>query len=100
MNSKEQTLATFQTRVRQMILRFRQLEKENNELYDMLDKQEEAMAELKAKLDEKTHEYDALKTARMIGISSGDITATKERLSRLIRDINKCITVLTEQKEG
>ncbi len=100
MNSKEQTLATFQARVRQMIFRFRQLEKENNELYTMLDQHEKAIAELKNRLDEKTHEYDSLKTARMIGISSGDIASTKERLARLIRDINRCITVLTEQKEG
>ncbi len=100
MNSKEQNLATFQTRVRQLILRFRQLEKENGELYEMLDKQEKDIEQLKARLDEKTKEYDSLKMARMISVSSGDIDATKERLSRLIRDVNKCITVLTEQKEG
>lgn len=100
MNSKEQNLATFQTRVRQLILRFRQLEKENGELYEMLDKQEKDIEQLKAQLDEKTKEYDSLKMARMISVSSGDIDATKERLSRLIRDVNKCITVLTEQKEG
>lgn len=100
MNSKEKTLATFQARVRQMILRFQQLEKENNELYGMLDKQEKDIAELKRRLEEKTHEYDSLKAARMIGISSGDIASTKERLARLVRDVNKCITVLTEQKEG
>lgn len=100
MNSKEQNLATFQTRVRQLILRFRQLEKENGELYEMLDKQEKDIKQLKAQLDEKTKEYDSLKMARMISVSSGDIDSTKERLSRLIRDVNKCITVLTEQKEG
>lgn len=100
MNSKEQNLATFQTRVRQLILRFRQLEKENGELYEMLDKQEKDIEQLKARIDEKTKEYDSLKMARMISVSSGDIDSTKERLSRLIRDVNKCITVLTEQKEG
>lgn len=100
MNSKEQTLATFQTRVRQLILRFQELEKENRELYEMLDKQEKDMEALKAKLDEKSKEYDSLKMARVIGVSNGDIDATKERLTRLIRDVNKCITVLTEQKEG
>lgn len=59
MNSKEQTLATFRARVRQMILRFQQLEKENSELYAMLDQHEKAIAELKNRLDEKTHEYDS-----------------------------------------
>lgn len=86
--------------MRQLILRFRQLEKENGELYEMLDKQEKDIEQLKARIDEKTKEYDSLKMARMISVSSGDIDSTKERLSRLIRDVNKCITVLTEQKEG
>lgn len=100
MNQHEQTLATFQTRVRQMILRFKQLQKENEELYSMVDRNEKDIAELKEKLNEKAKDYDSLKMARMISLSDGDIEATKARLSKLIRDVDKCIAVLTEQKEG
>lgn len=100
MDLSEQTLSTFQTRARQLVLRFKQLEKENEELYDMIDRNEKTIAELKAELVQKSNDYDSLKIARMIGISDGDIETTKARLSKLIRDVNKCIAVLTETKEG
>lgn len=98
MTSQEQLLATFQTRVRQMILSFQQLKKENDELYTMVEKSEQEIAELKAKLEEKTKEYETLKITRVMSLSDDDISITKDRLSRLIRDINKCIAVLTDAK--
>lgn len=98
MASQEQILATFQTRVRQMILRFQQLKKENEELYAMVDKSEEENAALRAQLDEKTKEYEALKMARIISVSDGDIDKAKDRLAKLIRDVNKCIAILTDAK--
>lgn len=100
MTSSEQTLATFQTRARQMVLQFRQLKKENEELYGMVDSRDREIAALKEELEQKNRDYEALKTARMLSVSDGDITKSKERLSKLIRDVNKCIAVLTEQKEG
>lgn len=54
MTSNEQILATFQTRVRQMILRFQELKKENDELYAMVGKNEEDIAQLKKELESKT----------------------------------------------
>lgn len=98
MTSQEQLLATFQTRVRQMILSFQQLKKENDELYTMVEKSEQEIAELKSKLEEKTKEYETLKITRVMSLSDDDISITKDRLSRLIRDINKCIAVLTDAK--
>lgn len=99
MTSNEQILATFQTRVRQMILRFQQLKKENDDLYAMVDRSEKEKEELRALLQKKTEEYEALKTARVIGVSDGDIAMTKDRLSRLIRDVNKCISILKDAKQ-
>lgn len=98
MTSNEQTLATFQTRVRQMILRFRQLKEENDELYALLDKSENDIKTLHEKLDQQVKDYNSLKMAKMIEITDGDLDAARTRLSKLIRDVNKCITILTDQK--
>lgn len=98
MTSNEQTLATFQTRVRQMILRFRQLKEENDELYMMVDRNEKDIEILREKLNQQTNDYNSLKMAKMIEITDGDLESAKARLSRLIRDVNKCIAILTEQK--
>lgn len=94
----DQTLNTFVTRARQLLLSYRQLRKENEELYAMLDKSEHETEELRKQLEEKSRDYEALKTARMLAVSGDDIEASKERLAKLIRDVNKCITVLADQK--
>ena len=40
MDANEKSLTLFQTRVRQMILKFSELKKENEELYAMVDQKE------------------------------------------------------------
>ena len=99
MTANEKTLATFETRLRQMILRFQELKKENGELYQMLDANEKAMKELKEKLDQKQSDYDSLKMAKMIEITDGNLEGAKDRLSKLIRDVNKCIAILSDDNQ-
>ena len=41
MTQNEKTLAAFEARVRQLILRFQELKKENAELYSVVEKQEQ-----------------------------------------------------------
>lgn len=97
MASNEQTITTFETRVRQMILRFQQVKKENEELYKMLEESEEKIRELREQLASKTQEYESYRMARLIEVADGDLDSAKERLAKLIRDVNKCINVLAEQ---
>lgn len=98
MASDEHTLSVFQTRVRQMLLQYQQLKKENEELYAMVDQAERETRGLRAELERKEQEYDTLKMMKMLEVSDTDLDATKNRLARLIRDVNKCITILSEQK--
>lgn len=97
MASDEMTLALFQTRVRQMLLKFQQLKKENDELYGMVDRSEKEIERLRDELEQKSKEYDTLKMMKMVEVSDGDIEKTKNRLAKLIRDVNKCIAILSEQ---
>jgi len=81
-----------------MILRFQELKKENQELYATIQNDEKTMAELRQKLEQKQYDYDSLKMAKMIEITDGNLDDAKERLSKLIRDVNKCIAVLSDEK--
>ena len=94
----EKTIVEFQTKVRALILQFQNLKKENEELYAMLEKNESDVRELRQQLQVKQMEFDAFKVAKMLEVSDGDIQSARERLAKLIRDVNKCITVLSEQK--
>ena len=98
MTEGEKALATFQTRVRQMILRFQELKKENEELYSMVDKNEKEIKTLQEKLEQKNWDYQSLKMAKMMEISDGDLQGAKDRLAKLIRDVNKCIAILSDEK--
>ena len=99
MTANEKALATFETRIRQMILRFQELKKENQDLYGMLEKNEEELKQLRLKLEQQQSDYNSLKMAKMIEITDGDLQGAKDRLSKLIRDVNKCIAILSDENQ-
>ena len=63
----------------------------------MLEKSDEDNRRLSSELNDLKRQFDTYKMARMIEVADGDIETTKARLQKLIRDVNKCITLLTEQ---
>lgn len=95
MNVNEKTLSLFTTRVRQMILQYQEMKQENDGLYEMVDEQNAKIKELEAQLEQAKQNYNSLKMARMIQVSNVDMDVAKKKLSKLIRDVNKCITLLS-----
>ena len=87
----------FETRVRQMILRFQELKKENNALHVQLQKDEQEIVSLKSKLAQADNNYNSLKMAKMMEITDGDLESAKARVSKMIRDVNKCISILSDE---
>jgi predicted nucleic acid-binding Zn-ribbon protein len=98
MTQNEKTIAAFESRVRQMILRFQELKKENKELYAMVEKNEKDIKKMQEKLTQSANDYNSLKMAKMMEITDGDLQGAKDRLSKLIRDVNKCIAILSNDK--
>ena len=97
MSANEKTINTFATRVRQMILKFDEVKQENSELYAMVDERDAKIKELEEKLDQMQHDYESLKMAKMMTISDSDMEGAQKRIAKLIRDVNKCITLLSDQ---
>ena len=96
MRTDDKTLTQFTTRIRQMILQYQDIKKENTELYAMVDERDEEIASLKAQLSEAQNNYTLLKMAKMLEITDGDMETTQKRIAKLIREVNKCITLLSE----
>lgn len=97
MSASEKTINTFATRVRQIILKFEDIKHENAELYAMVDERDAKIKELQEKLTQAKHDYDSLKMAKMMTISDSDMETTQKRIAKLIRDVNKCITLLSDK---
>ena len=97
MNANEKTLNTFATRVRQMILQYEELKKENSDLYALVAQHEEEIKDLQSQLRQEQENYRTLKMAKMLVVTDGDMEVAKKRVTKLIRDVNKCITLLSEK---
>lgn len=97
MESAEKRLNTFSTRVRQMIIQYQELKNENADLYTMVDERDSKIKQLEEQLELAKKSYESLKLARMIEVSEADMESAKKRLSKLIRDVNKCLTLLSEK---
>ena len=81
-----------------MLLRFQELKKENGELSQMLETNKKTVVQLQEQLNQKQSDYDSLKMAKMIEITDGNLDGAKERLSKLIREVNKCIAILSDDQ--
>ncbi|MBR3655989.1 MAG: hypothetical protein IKN58_02325 [Prevotella sp.] len=99
MGSGNQSLTTFETRVRQMILRFQELKKENENLQALVEKNGQDIQDLQAKLTQADQDYNSLKMAKMMEITDGDLEGAKARLTKLIRDVNRCIAILSDEEQ-
>jgi predicted nucleic acid-binding Zn-ribbon protein len=99
MTANEKTLATFQTRLRQLLLRFQELKKENEGLAATVQNEQKTVKEMKLKLEQQQNDYDTLKMAKMLEVTDGNLQGAKDGLAKLIRDVNKCIAILSDENQ-
>jgi chromosome segregation ATPase len=97
MPSEDTLIKHFTTRVRQLILQFDNCRKENAELAAKLVERERRIKSLEQDLEKAERDYQSLKATKMLVVTDGDVEAAKARLSKLIREVNKCITLLSEK---
>lgn len=97
MSDQEKAIHTFAAKVHQLILQYQDVKKENDELYGLVDERDQEIKKLKAQLAQSQHDYDSLKMAKMVEISEGDMEGAQKRINKLIREVNKCITLLSEK---
>lgn len=99
MEAESKTINQFATRVRQMILQYQSVTKQNEDLCRQVAGQQERIAKLEAQLQQQRNDYESLKLARMVEITDGDMQSAQKRLAKLIRDVDKCITLVNEKQE-
>ena len=98
MSSNQEAILAFETRVRQMILQFKQLKQENSELRAQIEKGKQEVNNLQAKLTQANNDYNSLKMAKMMQITDGDLEDAKARVQKMIRNVNKCIAILSDEQ--
>lgn len=97
MNASDKTLNLFTTRMRQLVLQYKQLKKQNAELAAALEERDATLKAMQEDLAQARRDYESLKMAKMVTLSDVDVEGAKARVARLIREVNKCITLLSEK---
>lgn len=89
----------FEARVRHVLAQFSVLKQENEDLYTEIEKKDEEIQRLKDQMSQSQNEYNNLKLAKMIEITDSDIKESKMKIAKLVREINKCISILSSGEE-
>ena len=98
MDANEKIINTFATRVRQLILQYEDVKKENEKLSSMLADRDNTLKEQEATIGKLQQDYDSLKMVKMLQVTDGDIETARKRINRLIKDVNKCITLMSGEE--
>ena len=89
-------LNSFETQLRHLIYLHDELKRENAKLKKLLDIEKLKNEKVQAQYDELEVSYTNLKTATAISLNGSDVKETKLRLSKLVREVDKCIALLNE----
>ena len=93
---EKKLLKTFETQLQHLIYIHDELKRENAELKKLLDMEKLKNEKVQAQYDELEVSYTNLKTATAITLNGSDVKETKLRLSKLVREVDKCIALLNE----
>lgn len=91
---EDKLVHTLETRIRQLILQYKQLQTENESLYEMVDERDARIGALTQETETLKADYANLKLAKMLEIGDGDMKDARSRFSKLVRDVDKCIALL------
>ena len=95
-NEKRQ-MKEFEAKVRRLLSLYKDLKKENADLYTDLERKEIDIERLQSELRQSQSDYKNLKLAKMIQISDDEHHDAKMRITRLVREVNKCINQLSTE---
>lgn len=93
-NEELESLKRFQTRVRQLILQYRELQNAIDGYVQRIEVLEAENERLKKQGEQAQQEYANLKLAKMIEVGDSDVRDAKTRITKLIHEVDKCIALL------
>ena len=93
-----QLVKLLETRVRQLILRNKELRQQNAQLWQQVTEDDAQIQALKEQNKQLRVQYADLKTARMLQLSDYDTRNARQRMTRLVREIDKCIAILKAER--
>ena len=87
---------SFEGKLRHFMFLYDELKQENADLKHLLTQKDEEIKHLELSQKDLEARYTDLKMARTLSLYDKDIKDTKQRLTSLVREIDRCIALLNE----
>lgn len=92
--AEETSLKRFETRLRQLLLSYKQLQDEHMQLLLDMEEKDKRIKECEEEVKRIGDDFARLKLAQMIKISDEDLEAAKARVDNMVRKVDKCLHLL------
>ncbi|CAK7077479.1 hypothetical protein ACGE0T_03695 [Parabacteroides sp. APC149_11_2_Y6] len=89
-------LSVFEVRVRDLMALCNRQKEQIRELQDALIQKENELQQTTKEIEGLSIKYDNMLTARVVSVNEGEMKSAKMRLSKLVREVDRCIALLNE----
>ena len=93
-NRYEELIAAFELKLRKLMSEYQSLQEQNAELKAELERKHTDLMHAHQDVLELRKNYDHLRIARNLGVSQEDRNESKQRINKMVREIDKCIALL------
>ena len=87
-------MTAFEEKLHRLVYEYKRMQEANRELSRVLEEKENTLKELQLRCSALESSYNNLKQAKVISLTAEGVDETKERISRLVREIDRCIESL------
>ena len=89
-------LSVFEVRVRDLMALCNRQKEQIRELQDALIQKENELQQTTKEIEGLSIKYDNMLNARVVSVNEGEMKSAKMRLSKLVREVDRCIALLNE----
>lgn len=93
-NENNKLLVDLEVRIKQVLFLCDSLKDENARLKNEIQLKQKQIDQSTKEMEGLKTKYDNLKTARTITAASVDVEIAQEKLSKMVREVDKCINLL------
>lgn len=94
MSNTQKAIEILQQKIEQLLSNYEFLKEENNVLFNTNSTLQAQLKEKEQLLEKQQQQMAVLKVAKTIEGSNKDVKETKQKINSLIREIDKCISLL------
>ncbi|WP_163628893.1 hypothetical protein [Paludibacter sp. 221] len=95
-NNYDEIIQRFEKNLKDLISKCESLKEENASLKKDLEFTEKKLSRINGDFEELQNNYNHLRVARYLNVSSKERKISKQHIDKLVREIDKCLALLNE----